>query len=812
MIFNYIKIAFRNFKKRWPYFLINLLGLAIGMAAFLLLIGYTHFESNYESKHENRDNIYSVLMHRYQNGDLETTYSDCPNGIQTTIKNHVKGVKHVARYRSTFTDTFLRLDSVAATEKKVVYTDQDIFKILSINVLRGDREHLLDAPFTMVLTEEKAKKYFGAEDPIGKVIRIGNDFNNNDFKITGIVENLPKNTDLEFDFLMSFESAWYQQDWFQNNWTWWAFPTLLTLEKGYDITAVENQFPAYIEKYKPNDIDSNYDWKFTFQPLTEKHLHSNWLNKAINPDKEAKMINMLRYIAILILLISWINYINLSTASATERAKEVGVRKTLGGNRQQVFIQFLIEAFLINFIASLLSITIVWGVIKYFNEVIMIPGVSYFIKEKQLLAVFLLMPLLGVLIAGFYPARLISSFKSLEVLKTKTTTSPASAITRKFLVGFQFSVSMLLISATVIMMHQNRFLLNKDIGIAIKDKLIIKNPRFPKWEDWIESYPSFRDRLAKIPGVTKASVSSGIPSQVAGYMAAWRVEDGIETQQSFNQNGIDQHYIDNYGIKIIAGRNFSHDHTIQPNEVILSETACRRLGYTSYEDAIGRKMEMEGMDGRQFTIVGVVKDYYYGNLKREQPGIYFVKNVGNMAGPNSFSLKLNGQRSVADITADAKVIFDEMYPDDVFNTAMLEDIYREGYEQEVREQSIFKAFSLIAILLAIIGLIGLTSFIAQLKIKEVSIRKVLGANSKDISWLLSKEFLSVVIISVIIVIPLVIYFMRKWLMDYPYRIEIQPWHFMIAIVLVMLITSLVIVFNMLKVVRITPAKVLKSNE
>ncbi len=809
MISNYLKTSFRNLKKRLPFTLVNIIGLSIGLSCFLLLIAYTNYEEKYDGFQENKGQLYRVIFERYQGEELKSASPAVMPPLGYKIKEEISEVKQVSRFSNG--SGIVKNEHITAKEGKLFYADSDFFYMFSFPLILGNPDTVLKNPNSIVLTESTASKYFGKQEAIGKELEVANKFGTTKYNVTGIVKNLPLNTSFNFDFLCSFNSIHRGEKWFENNWMWWSFQTFVSISNNTDLESVKRQFPAFIEKYKTNPMEANITWKFNFQPIQDIHLKSDFRGESIRRDTKARTLNLLKIIALLILLISWVNYINLSTASSTERAKEIGIRKSIGAYRNQISKQFLIEASLVNSIAAILAIVIVFLTIKPFSNLL---GLNYSIEilmQPTFWMYLLPIIIIGIIVSGGYPAFVLASFKSIDVLKTRMVSTPSSTLLRKILVGVQFVISILLITCTCIMIHQNNFMKNRDLGVDINDLIVIKKPQLIKKEMYESRLNSFIKELENATKVKYTSASFGLPSVGSWSLAVWKSSEDSENQQVHTINGVDANYIPAYNLKLLAGRNFEENRISDKNAVIVSKKSLKTLGLDKPNDAIDVTLKIETFeDNRLFNIIGVIDDYHHNSLHTQIEEMILIPNTGLFSSPRYFSLKLDTSKLLKNTIKESNTIYKKFFPDDIFEYFILKDEFQLQYEEEDRNQSVFTIFSFLAIFLACIGILGLSSFIAFLKTPGIAIRKVFGADKSTILWVLSKEFLYVLIGASCVAIPIVIYFMKDWLAGFPYRIEISFWHFAIAILSIFLITFIIIVFNLYKSLRRKPIETLRA--
>lgn len=810
MFKNYIKTSFRNLKKRLPYTLINVVGLSIGLSCFLILISYTKYEENYDSFHENKDQLYRVIFERYQGEELISSSPAPMPALGNTIMEEIPEIKRLSRFSGDGGGSVVKSERVTAQENKLLYGDSDFFKMFSFDLQEGNPNTVLENPNSIVLTSIMATKYFGNENPIGKSLEIANEYGTAKYNITGIVKKLPLNTDFDFDFLCSFNSIYRGKKWFENSWTYWSFPTMVQISNESDLESIKRQLPAYIKKYKAVPIEANIDWKFCFQPIKDIHLKSDFRLENAGRNSRVRTLNLLKIIAFFILLISWVNYINLSTASSTQRAKEIGIRKSIGAYKRQISIQFLIEAAMINIAAVILSIGIIFLCIKPFGRLLGLDNSSEIVLQPSFWITLLPISFIGMFASGLYPAFVLASFKPIDVLKSKKIKSIGNTSVRKVLVGVQFVISILLVACTSVMIHQNKFMKEKDLGFNVNDVVVLKRPRLMKKRDYESRLNAFTNELQNATQAKQIAASFGVPSIGTWGLSVWKNSEDSKSQQNHMVNGVSASYIDIYDLKLLAGRNFDKNRTADDNSVILTKKSLNILGFDNPSDALGVKLKMETFKDRLLEIIGVVDDYHHNSLHDEIGGNILIPVTGLYSSPRYFSMKFSNNYSFKTTINEARTIYQRFFPGELFDYFILKDRYKMLYIEDDRNQSVFTVFSSIAIILAFIGILGLSSFIAILKIRDIAIHKVLGANKFTILLILSKEFLNVLIISGAIAIPIAVYFMKDWLTDYPYRINLNFWHFSLAIFSIFLITLIVIIFNTQMSLRKKPMSILSS--
>lgn len=805
MILNYLKTSYINLKKRYLFTISNLLGLSTGISCFLLLMAYSYYEENYDSFHDKKNLIYRITFERYKGSDLQTNIISCMPALGNEIKEEIPEVLGMTRFASSPLLSSLKTKDETFKEKKLYYADTDFFKMFSSETIRGDIFTALEKPYSVVITQSIANKYFGSQNVIGKELKIANYYSKDKFNITAVVKDPPLNSNFDFKVLVSFNSIHRGQKWFENSWTYWAFPTIISVNKEDDIKKVRQKISGFIDKYKGN-TDKEQDWKFSFQPLRDIHLKSNFHDDISLTT--SKTINILKLIAILVLIISWINYINLTTANSSERSKEIGVRKALGSHKIQIFFQFILEASLFNLLAIILSISVIYVLIKPFCNFIGIES-NYEIINQPVIGFYIIVILLvGTILSGVYPAFILSSLKPVEVLKSKKSSSQSSPWVRKILVGFQFVISLLFIFCTLIISHQYDYIKNSDTGIDISKVVVIPKPQQEAEKSFLSKTNAFKDELRKITGIKSITSSYSVPTIDSWHIYIWSRKQGEESKKYYFVNGTDSGFIDTYSLTVIEGRNFDDKRKGDDNSVLVSKKACRLLGFNNIKDALGKEIKTLGHKDQRFKIIGVVADYYHNSLEEELlPMIYFTLKKPLFKNANFFSLKLDKNTSITNVKEKIGLVHKKFFPNDTFDFNLMTDLHTNQFMEKNKNQKIFVLFSFLAIILSCFGVASLSSFIAFLKNREIAIRRTFGAYKTSIIYILAKDFIVILLVSIIIFIPLGTYLMLEWLQKYPNRIQISIGHYFLTIFLVFIITAVVVAFNFSKSIR---KKIIKS--
>ncbi len=820
MLKNYIKTAFRSLIKQKVYTGINVLGLAVSITACLLIVFYVKFELSYDKFFPEGDRIYKMVLERKYPNHV-THYSIIPHSFAKALQQdfpEVESTLHLFGPNKNSVITY----KVSATEIKsfeedyFMQADSTFFDFFDIELIKGDKKTALALANQVIISEKVAEKYFGKEDPLGKIL--GGDEGEN--KISGVFKNLPDNSHLKFDFIGSLAGPQFQRFINQENYTSFDSHTYIKLKPSGNPKILETKFPKMVDTYAAARIEHDLgksweDYKragngyvYTLQPLTSIHLDPTNLEWTITPSGNIKYVYILSFIALLIVVIACINFMNLATARSAERAREVGVRKVMGSFRSQLVLQFLTEAVLLSLIGTIIAIAGAYLLLPSFNELV----------EKQLQLAFsmdlifglLAIALLVGLLAGLYPAFVLSGYNPVVVIKGNFSGSSKGSWLRNGLVIFQFMISIVLIVGTIVVGQQMSFMQNKKLGFD-KDQLLMVKRAFAlekKMDTFIDVVRGFSE--VRAAGSTSAMV--GNRDDVNGETFQPEGSSEILTVKAIR---IDDDFSDLIGFELKEGRFFARE-TNDSLNVILNETAVKTMGLA---DPVGRKLMQsdENNDGvitkRYYTVIGVVKDFHFQSLRDEiTPLVIFNKeNFGRQLGVASryIAVKLKpNQFKEAISKIESK--WREFVPDQPFKYEFLDDNLNHGYAEEQRSGKIFAVFSSLAIIIACVGLFGLSAYTASLRTKEIGIRKILGSSVSNVVVLLSKDFTKLVLIAFLIAVPISWWMMDAWLKDFAYRIDLGVGSFIIAGVLALSVAWLTVSYQSIKAAIVNPVKSLKS--
>ncbi|CAN5916586.1 ABC transporter permease [soil metagenome] len=799
MLKSYLKIALRNLFRHKVYSVINVFGLAVGLACFLVISVFILYELSYDRHHANADRIYRVTRDWVNSeGKVSLHLGHVAPPFGPLLQNEFPDVEEVVRLIST--SFIMQHEEKVFNEEEIYIAEKNVFRVFTLPLQAGNPATALAEPNTIVLTAEMGRKFFGNEDPIGKVLRVGNAF---DLQVTGVMEPLPPNSHFHPRALVSFSTLHnddiYGLEQLRANFGNNSFGTYLLLPPNYPTEQITAQFPAFIDKVMgPNNSQNT---RLYLQKLTDIHLHSH-LDSEFEANGDIKTVYIFSAVALFILLIACINFMNLSTARSANRAKEVGVRKVIGANRPALIRQFLAESVLLTLLALAFALLLVEAVLPSFSRFTgrdLSFDLAYTWPGLPLILLFAVG--VGVL-AGSYPAFFLSSFEPVKVLKGKLASASGGRLFRQVLVTVQFAVSIMLLISTAVVFQQLRYIQGKSLGFN-KDQVLIL-PLYPEGQAQFET---LKQEL-KRPGVVReVGASSRVPSGRLLDSNQARVLKGdslAPTTAAIKDLRVDHDFIPAYEMELVAGRNFSRAFgTDDSTAFILNEAALRAIGWNSPQEAVG---QLFGYGQRQGQVIGVVRDFHFESLHQEVSPLVLYLNNPNY---NSLSVSVRAGEIPAAL-AHLEQTWNTFLPNWPFEYEFLDERFGALYAEEQKLGQLFTVFSGLAILIACLGLFGLASFTVTQRTKEIGIRKVLGASLGSLFYLLSREFVLLVLLSTLLAWPVAWYFMRDWLQDFAYRVDMPYTMFGVATFLALLIALLTVGYQAVKASLANPVKSLRS--
>ncbi len=784
---------------------INILGLAIGIASCLLILQYVSFELSYEDFQAKGDRIYRVEQDRYDNGKLSTQWAAGAYAVGNSFKAGIPEIDDYVKLLQNGT-MIASVNNQPLKIEKAFCAGASFFNIFTFPLIAGDKNTALKNVNTIALSETTAKKIYGSTNVIGKQLTLNG---NQTYLVTAVYKDAPQNTQLQPDLLISWASfaSFAAKNGFDPETAWESDGclTYLLLRPGADPNRVEAKFVPIADKFVGADLrQMNAGVVYHLQPLPQIHLYSHYMFEP-GETGDGKTVYLLLGIALFIVVIAWVNYINLATARAITRAREVGVRKAIGSQRKQLIIQFLSESALLNGLALLLAIVLVMAAIPGFNA----------LSGKQLSFSLFAQPafwaglgilfVTGVFFSGLYPAFVLSGVKPIDVLKGKMSGTKQSAGLRKGLVVFQFAASLFLLIGTVTVYRQIQFMRQQQLGVNIDQTLVIQPPMVGTDSGFLQKITAFKEEVSRQTFVKDIAVSTSVPGDAVGWNAGGikLVEQDISQQKQYRVIGGDYDYMKTYGLQMVAGRAFSKAFGSDDSSVVFNEKAVELLGFHKPEEALNRRIDFWG---GHYTIIGVAKNFHQQSLRQDYEPL-ILRCIPDVKGP--VSIKINAA-DAAPVIASVRAEWNHFFPGNTFEYFFLDEHFNDQYKADQRFGGVFTLFTCLAILVACLGLFGLASFTTLQRTKEIGIRKVLGASIGSILQLLYKEFAVLLLVAFLIAAPLAWLSSSKWLQGYAFRIEVSPLYVLLPFLGMILIAFLTVSFQSVKAAVSNPVKSLRT--
>ena len=813
MFKNYLKIALRQLGRHKGYTIINILGLAIGMACCLLILMYVQDELSYDKFHTDGDQIHRMALERKYPG-RSRFYAIIPQSYAHTVAAEYPEVEEATRMFFFQGSMTIKHNESLYEERNRVWADSNFFNFFDFKLIQGEPNEVLNKPNAVVLTEATAEKYFGNENPVGKTLDIPQ--NDNDLVVSGVVENLPENSHMKFDMVMSSTALNFLQ---QPNYLNFSAYSYLKLSPNASPSNLESKFPDLVTKFASGQVLTqfgvNYEeyqkqgngYRYFLQPLPDIYLTSQ-LESEIKPNGDKSRVYIFLAIGILILVIACINFMNLATARSAERAKEVGIRKTLGSDRKTIAVQFLVEAVTISLISTMLAWALLQFAIPFFNEIANKNFSASQIVNRQYIPGLIGLGLLVGLLSGSYPALVLSKFKPLQVLRGKFSSTGQGAFLRNSLVVFQFAISVFLIITTIVVYRQLEFMQNKELGFD-KEHLITVRGAFGMTPQQNETFKNELRQMLNVAAVSGCNTQPGDP-----YFGMSFQPKGATEMTTGSGLIVSEEYIECMEMEIVEGRSFSEEF-MDTLSIIVNEAAIREM---ELEDPLGKTVVSNDQflnpnpdEQSNYKIVGVVKDFHFQSLHQIISPLFLIHNqrsfVPGVDGLITVRMKPpNFQATITEIEG----LWKEFQPEQPFDYDFMDSDWAALYESEMNARRVLSVFAIIAIFIACMGLLGLAAYITQQRTKEIGIRKVLGATTENIVTLLSKDFLKLVGIALIFASPIAWWFGKEWLSDFAYRINLDWWIFVVAGVAAVAIAFFTVSYQSIRAALANPIHSLKD--
>ncbi len=798
MFRNYLKIAWRNLMKNKGYSAINIGGLAIGMACFLMIAMFIKHELSYDTYHENADNIYRVA-HHYNDNDKQSKqiWGNAPvaDALKADFPDVLETVKFSGR-----SEVLLKYQERKFQEDNCFYVDETVFDVFSWPLLAGNPKTALVAPYSVVLLERTAKKYFGNQDPIGKTIEgVGGRANDGAYTVTGVMKDLPSNSHFSFDALFSMSSFYQSRPNIFDSWGYVDFYTYFVAHEQFDPIAFQTKVPEFLKRHDASSEEYFYD--LSLEPLKDAYLNSK---AARQPGGTGSLSNIYIFaiIGLFILLIACINFMNLATARSMERAKEVGIRKVIGADKKGLIYQFFGESLVMVVFASLIGLFIVSLSLPWLRELTGKDFMTSDVFNVPTMGVYVLTALLTGTLAGSYPALVLSGFTPVNVLKGVFRASPKGARLRRGLVVFQFSLSIALIASTAIVYSQMGFMLNKNLGFDREQMLVID---FNHDFDILLSMETIKEQFLALPEVSSVASSRSVPGShfpnASTFLETPQGEMKVTDPGLFE---VDIDFVSHFNIEMVAGRSYSADFpTDTISAMVINVAAAKRAGYADPKNIIGKKFTQWGREGQ---VIGVTENFNYLSLHQKVAPLALRLEPFSSRFIN-LKIKSNNLPSAIEKVRSA---WAAVAPERPFVYSFLDQSFNTQYEADIRFKTLFALFAGLAIFIACLGLLGLATYSAMQRTKEIGIRKVLGASTSHLVGLLSKDFIKLVFVAIVIATPFSWYAMHQWLKGYAYRVDVDWWVFAIAGFLAVFIAICTVSFHAFKSANTNPVRSLRS--
>lgn len=806
---HYLQTFLRNFVRNKAYSLMNISSLVVGMGACLVICQYIYFELSYDRFHDNYKNTYRVIIEEV-NTDLKETSPFIGYSFGVSAKEEIPEIKQFMREQR-----FNRGAIVTNPANRLIFheeindllfVDQSFFEVFNFPLKTGDQKSVFNDKYNVVITEQTARKYFGTDDPIGKTLKINGPPSPGDYTVSGVLKDLPLNSHLQFDFLVPIENyiefGWDGAVKERGGWNGFSVTSYLTLDESADPDLACRKLNELIARHD----DSNVTKNVILQPVADIYMKSNIYADAgfINSTGNMQNIRIFSIISIFILLIAWANYVNLSTARSMLRVKEVGVRKSIGAFRKQLISQFILESLLVNGISAFLAVGFAFLLLPFLNNIIGKEIQLSLLQNPMFWVWFLAIILIGSLLSGLYPAFVLSSFKPVSMLRANKTARIGNVNLRKSLIVFQFLTSLLLISGTYLVYKQTSFMGDQKLTMELEKILVLRSQQAAIDSSIAQvNFSSFNNAMLDLHVVSATTSSTVVPGQFG--VNPYRRFGQSETATPYTRSifaGIG--FSETYGLKFIAGGPFTEDMQ-EEKMVIINESAIKAFGFDSPENAIQQKLVI---GDQQRTIVGVVENFNWHSLK--EPHVPYVIGFTNVRQNPYISVRMN-MSDIAGSLAQVESAFRSFYPDQPFEYFFADEMFNRQYQSEIQFGKIFFSFAALAIFIACVGLFALVSFSAILRVKEIGIRKVLGADVRHLVFLLSSEYIVLIFLATLVAIPVVWYWGSLWLSNYATRIHIGVDLFVIPVMILIVIAALTVSQKTFTTARANPVDSLRKD-
>lgn len=815
MLKHYLKIALRTMSRKKGYSFINISGLAVGMACCLAIFQFVAFEYSFDRFHENKQDIYSVIMAGSWAGEeMGPGAAFTPQALGPVLEEEIPEIQRFSRLHPDSPVVSTPSDAQRVFEEDdVFYVDPGFMEMFTFPFAQGSPRETLE-PGTVFISESAAKKYFGNEDPVGQVLDVTG-ATDRSYTVAAVFEDVPANSQLQFSMLLPMENILREGQYNEEpegGWSWNNFVTYIQLYPDVESEVIDQKMTDILMAQRGDVLrERGFTQRLYAQPLLDIYLNDQ-VEMFVGKTGSYRTVYFFIIIAIVTLLIAMVNYVNLATARALDRAREVGVRKVIGAERRQLITQFFFESALTNLIAFVFAVALVELLQPVITNLWESQATDTLWLNPWLVGAFFATFLVSTLLAGLYPALVLSSFKPVSVLKGKAGSFVSQLWLRRGLVVLQFSAAVILIGGTGVVYNQLNYMKNMELGLDLEQVITLPGPRVvPEETDLATAQATLTEELQRLPGVRQVATSWSLPGQGFNWNGGslWRAENSEDSAIRSVATYVDSSFVSLYDLEIIAGKEFDETTapfaSASPSEIIVNETAVRTLGFASPEEALNHPLMMGSGEPYQVEIVGVLKDFNWSSAHSERENIIF----GYTEAGGYISVRA-AERDLPGTIAAIQSIYTDMFPGNVFSYAFADETFGKQYQDDQRFAILFALFAGFAIAIACLGLFGLASFTAQQRTKEIGVRKVLGASVASLFALLSRDFLKLVAFAIVIALPLAYYLMQRWLEGFAYRIDISMGLLFLVTLLILLIAFVSVAYQSIQAAMMDPVDSLRT--
>ncbi|MEP1093788.1 MAG: ABC transporter permease [Cyclobacteriaceae bacterium] len=813
---NYLKFSLRSISRNKVNTAVSITGLVVSFIASIAILQYVQFEKSYDDFHGTAERLFRAT-NRMTTSSGTTLNAATFYGAKEDFLNEIPEIVNSAQIFVS-NSALLEKEEQSILEEDVLFVTPEFFDLFNFPMVAGGMEPSPN-PNSIYLSKRVAEKLFPEGDYLNKTLEVSGVLGQVwTATISGVFENLPVNTHVRADVIfplnklinVATEAQFFGPNlpFEQVRWRWLSFHTYLMLDDEAEPTQVELKANQLVDQYRSElDARLNQNHDVILQPLTTIHTTAG-IETELSPVNNLSIINLFMIVAICILVIGWINYINLNTAKSVSRGKEVGIRKVLGSGTLQLKIQFQLEALFTNIISLILAFALLWPIAPLLEGISGVEFFSSFFQNTNLILVLIGSVLLGSFLSGLYPSQVLSNYKSIDVLKGRLKNSSKGVSLRRMLVGVQFVFTLFLMSGLMVVHNQMSYMIGHDLGIDITKTIVIETPAGLFGTDgFTGKMTSLKNEMSQLAGVNSVSIGSLMPGVVNNWRNSTEGTDSDKAGIFIHRTTVDHDYFDLYGVELLAGRLFDRSYGKEEGNIIVNLNSVEKLGYPAPENAIGDDITFAGV---RYEIVGVVDDFY-------QRGVQFALepfsyNLDTALSGGNIALKLDSKEQLSKSIEEMEAVFTQTFPDAQFQSQIVEDVFMDQYENEQRFRTLFSIFTSIAVVIAILGVLGLASFILNQRIKEICVRKVLGAKSSSLFVILNKEYFLINVVSFALTIPISIYFMQNWLQEFENRIELGFLYFLLPFLITLIIVIISTLGHTMKVIRTNPATILKEED